>query len=335
MNIYLQETFISGTQFNAGSKARNDCDCILERLGYKPYRLFVCKSRILHQFMRVYNLLLLPFRLRKVDTCFLQYPYYSYLRFHSFLYKWIFWNCKGNVICLIHDILAYREQKNIEKTLSFVLQKSNKVIVHTPAMKELLKDKLGLPSDKIGILYLFDYLTESPMQSVNPVGKNIIFAGNLSKSKFLRDLGKLAGMSISFHLYGVYSDNVVETSNCIYRGRFQPDDVAAIEGDWGLVWDGDSLDTCSGNYGEYLKVNSSHKISLYLSAGKPVIIWEESSLRDFIVSNHLGISISSLYEIPGILDALSEVEVKSIQENVLAYAKKLRKGYFLKKCLDE
>ena len=49
--------------------------------------------------------------------------------------------------------------------------------------------------------YLFDYLTSSPCSPVDPDGKTVIFAGNLEKSLFVRELGKLSG-DVSYNLYG-------------------------------------------------------------------------------------------------------------------------------------
>lgn len=333
MKVFIQE-FVKN-QFNAGSKARNDCDSVLCSLGYKPYLLYLSNSFITRQFLRIYNLFLMPFKLRKVDSCFLQYPYYSYQRMSKIFYKWLLWNCKGKEVdCLIHDINNFRERKEIEPELVYLLKQCAKIVVHTVAMKELLIRTLDISPDKIRVLYLFDYLTQSSIQFINPAGREVIFAGNLNKSKFLTQLGKVANSSLTFSLYGVYSSNIVETAYCVYKGVFQPDDVSAMRGDWGLVWDGDSLDTCSGSYGEYLKLNSSHKISLYLSAGKPVIIWEESSLHDFIVRNHLGISIRSLFEIESKLESLTIEDMEDIKISVLKFSDRLRSGYFLKHCIN-
>ena len=55
-----------------------------------------------------------------------------------------------------------------------------------------------------------------------------------------------------------------------------------MDQNFGLVWDGTSLDGCNGRYGEYLKFNNPHKTSLYLSCGIPVIIWKEAALADFV-----------------------------------------------------
>ena len=58
-----------------------------------------------------------------------------------------------------------------------------------------------------------------------------------------------------------------------------------MEGSFGLVWDGISVETCAGVYGEYLKVNNPHKTSLYLASGIPVIIWKEAAWLSLLNAN--------------------------------------------------
>ena len=332
--VYVQEILKSGILYHAGSKARIDCDSILESMGYQPCNLYISKSRWIRLFSRIYYLARLSLKLKKVDCCFLQYPYYAYGRFHTFFYKCLLKGYSGKLECLLHDIVAYREGRGFEEELGYLLPKCDKIIVHTPAMKEILINQFRISHEKIRILYLFDYLTNSQMNMANPSGKVVVFAGNLSKSLFLKDLSNISNGQLKFHLYGVYSQHIRETDNCVYCGKFHPDDVAAMDGDWGLVWDGDSLDTCGGTYGEYLRINSSHKISLYLSSGKPVIVWSKSALSTYIVENHLGIAVNSLYEIFYKLESISDVEKKKIIENVSVYSRKLRDGYFLKTSLN-
>ena len=55
-----------------------------------------------------------------------------------------------------------------------------------------------------------------------------------------------------------------------------------MEGNWGLVWDGNSIDTCSGNFGEYLRLNAPFKFSLYLAAKRPVVVWRESAMAEYV-----------------------------------------------------
>ena len=116
-----------------------------------------------------------------------------------------------------------------------------------------------------------------------------------------------------------------------YCGRFTPDNVSYIKGGWGLVWDGDSLETCSGEKGEYLRYNSSHKISLYLAAGIPLVIWDQSSLAKWIKDKNIGICIHNISELEPLIQNTSDDEYKKMVYNVLEISKDIRNGFFLKK----
>lgn len=84
-----------------------------------------------------------------------------------------------------------------------------------------------------------------------------------------------------------------------YLPRVVPSEefIKHIDADFGLVWDGDSLDGCSGEYGQYLKWNSPHKVSFYLRAGLPLIIWKEAAVAPIIEEAGAGITIWSLKEL--------------------------------------
>lgn len=329
--LYIQE--ISESSLNAGSKARNDCDIILSELGYQPILFYRSEDSRKRKRQNWQNPLKLACRILTSSCCVLQYPYYL-LKHPEYDYKTMLRFYHGRLECIIHDIKGLRNGSGtIEDELCYILQKADAIYVHTPKMKEILIKRANIQASKIKVLFLFDYLTDSAVQTNNPHGKDIIFAGNLNKSPFIGSLDKIPG-NINFNLYGAFSDYIKESRNCRYLGKFFPDDISSITGSWGLAWDGNSLDTCNGPAGEYLRINSSHKISLYLAAGKPVIIWEESALKDFIVQNHLGITVKSIYEIETKIDALSNDELNIICKNVSEISLKIRSGYFLKKGLS-
>lgn len=329
--IYIQERIKQN--YNAGSKARNDCDAILESCGYKLLALTPLKFTLWYKILRKLNIFRVAFYLRGAEKCCIQYPLYSYLN-NSFFWHFALKFFSGKLEILIHDIEGLRYKKSIEPNLLFLLKKCDKVIVHTPRMKEIIERSANIDTKHINVLYLFDYLTDEDSQPADLSGNKIIFAGNLEKSIFLSKINLLPS-SISFNLYGVYHETIKEGINCIYKGKFSPENISAIEGNWGLVWDGDQLETCHGNYGEYLKINSSHKISLYIAACKPVIIWKESSISNFIVSNNLGIAINSLYEIPKRLAALTPAEKLKIETSVNNFSKKIKRGEMLKAWIQE
>ena len=119
-------------------------------------------------------------------------------------------------------------------------------------------------------------------------------------------------------------------SNIEYAGVFKPEETGCISGGWGLVWDGDSIDSCTGDLGEYLRYNTSHKTSLYLSAGIPVIVWEQSSLAGWVKEQNIGITVKSLHDISSAISGLSNADYAHIINNVRAIAVRLRRGYFMK-----
>ncbi|UZW66162.1 hypothetical protein OC195_19990 [Priestia flexa] len=107
-----------------------------------------------------------------------------------------------------------------------------------------------------------------------------------------------------------------------------------IEGSYGLIWDGESTETCTGLTGNYLKYNNPHKTSFYLSCGLPVVIWKEAALAPFIAENNLGIIVTSLKEMDDIISNISDKEYSIMKNNVLEVAEKVRNGFFTKKAIE-
>lgn len=102
---------------------------------------------------------------------------------------------------------------------------------------------------------------------------------------------------------------------------------------FGLVWDGPDVNSCTGPYGEYMRYNDPHKVSLYLSSGIPVIIWREAALANFIQQNNLGILIDDLTELDKVLDHLSAEEYAAMKENVVNFSGRLRGGHYIKQAM--
>ena len=95
------------------------------------------------------------------------------------------------------------------------------------------------------------------------------------------------------------------------------------------------MDTCSGDYGMYLKYNDPHKVSLYISSGLPVIIWKEAAVAKLIQQHHAGILIESLSEIDKVLSKISQDDYYQMRMNTLKLARLMRKGYFLDKSVNK
>ena len=156
----------------------------------------------------------------------------------------------------------------------------------------------------------------------------IMVAGNLTPSK----AGYLYALpdKPSFNLYGVGFDESRSSKNTSYFGSFMPDELlSALVGSFGLVWDGDSAETCQGTYGNYLRFNNSHKASLYLAAGFPVVVWKESALAHFILKQKCGIAVSSLYDLETELSNLTEEEYNELVRNARRIGSQLQEGKYL------
>ena len=201
-------------------------------------------------------------------------------------------------------------------------------------MKKVLVSQ-GVPADKMVILEIFDYLIPNFEEKTAPQkDQPIIVAGNLNptKSGYLYNLPEQP----AYNLYGVGYDESRALKNTSYFGSFMPDNLpTALEGSFGLVWDGDSSETCQGSYGNYLRFNNSHKASLYLASGFPVVVWKESALAHFILEKSCGIAVASLHDLEAALENLTEKEYADLSENARRIGKDLREGYYLRSALKK
>lgn len=306
-------------------KARRDVDRIVASCGYEPL-VFGSRSPIgLYRVLkRHYDICSLKWRIRRDDTVFFQFPWIHNNRreFYANLFA-----SGAKVSCVIHDIDSLRTNDSGQTTMETdVLRRCDKVIAHTPAMKRWLVGQ-GVDERRIEVLNVFGYITDTPLREVGDLGDvTIVFAGNMAKSPFVKLLHNVAGDNVKYHIYGNITNDFRDSECVIYKGSFAPEHPEIEEGNWGLVWDGDRTDTCNGLVGNYLRYNSSHKIALYLALGLPVIVWSESSLRDFIVGNGLGIAVDSLDRIAETVAGLSAEERRTMVERVRDFAQTVRSG---------
>lgn len=104
---------------------------------------------------------------------------------------------------------------------------------------------------------------------------------------------------------------------------------------FGLIWDGNSLNSCTGAMGDYLKINNPHKTSLYLASGIPVFIWSKAALADFVKSNDVGFVIDEISDIESIFNELDEKKYIELKENVANIQGKIVNGYFTSSALEK
>ena len=326
MKYFLKETYVKAN--HAGPKARMDAEAIMVDVGFEEYYLSESKKNNV---------------LNKNDIIVLQFPLLwkslkKQIRMR-FLKKKNF-----KVYLLIHDIESLRNKKiktfsDFKHSIIYylqnktVLERVDGIIAHNDKMKSELV-KMGINKEKIVSLEIFDYLIPNFNEDKNYDKDKILLAGNfdIRKTRYARNLPEKP----KFEIYGINFEHDNLPNNVYYKGAFSPEELPNhLQGGFGLVWDGDSSDTCSGMYGEYLKINNPHKASLYLASNFPIIVWRQSALADFVIRNNCGIIIDSLYEIAGILESMNEEKYQQLIDNCKKIGEKIRQRNYLKKALEE
>ena len=326
MKYYLKEDY--AYEKHAGSKARLDAEKIMLEEGYQPFFQNNNSNSI---------------TLTENDVLVLQFP----LLWHSLkalILTKLLKKRQFKAYLLIHDIESLRN-KSLKSVKDFkysilhflqnktVLERVDGIIAHNDMMKEVLV-RLGIPEKKIISLEIFDYLIPQYEVKKTYEKDTILLAGNfdIKKTKYARQLPD----NPKFSIYGINFEEKNLPQNVHYNGAFTPEELPYyLQGGFGLVWDGDSPYTCSGMFGEYLKMNNPHKASLYLASGFPIIVWRQSALADFVRKNNCGILVNSLFEIADILDSISKEEYAELINNSKKIGDNIRNGYYLKTALDK
>lgn len=319
------------------SKARADVDQIMREMGFRNigFKRPTVKNTVLDFFVTITSAAKAPFSIHKGDVLLLPYnvrKYYIYL-------------CKAahlrgaKVVTLIHDLSSFYRKKISAQDEIRRLNHSDYVIAHNSIMKKWLEDN-GFKKP-IGVLGIFDYL--SPKQ---PMDKptlqqpyKILYAGTLSpgKNNYLYQLEDCI-KNFQFVLYGGGFDSEIikNKDHFIYKGFLPSDElVEKAEGDFGLVWDGNSIDSCDGPRGAYMQYNNPHKFSLYVRCELPVIIWEKAALAKFTQENKIGICISSLDQLDEALSRITPEQYKEMKQNIKVISKRLGEGYYFKRAYTE
>ena len=348
MKYFLKEEFLkdSGAR-NAGNKARNDVEEIVKREGYQPLLLTVDDWYQMGTFKaqqhKAKALAQAFSQLKSGDQLLIQFPMLHHSFFTTRLVRKI--QRRGvQVYFIIHDLEALRyanldtvplkHKIRVHLQESSLLKVADGVIAHNPIMKSVLVEK-GIPEHKLVSLEIFDYLIPN-YQEKGGLSKDqpIIVAGNLAQEKagYLYQLPARP----AYNLYGVGFDESRALANETYFGSFLPDELpAALVGGFGLVWDGDSAETCSGVFGEYLRYNNSHKASLYLALGFPLVVWKQSALSHFVLENGCGIAVESLYDLSQALEQLDDKDYQDLLVNTRRIGQKIRDGSYLTNALNK
>ncbi len=321
---------------SAASKAVLDCNKIFLQNGYKDFTFTVANNanRARYYGLLLKNMLTFLFSIKSGSYVAIQYPLLSINNVFKYFIKLARLK-KVHFFCVVHDLHSLRtggkDAAQISRDISN-LNQFNQVIVHNSQMLDWLKLH-GLRRDAV-ILEVFDYLSDHFENSNSDVSgkKIIVYAGNLIKSKFIYNLDEVSGCS--FHLYGPgYNESYArKSSNVTWMGQYSPEHITGkLQGNFGLIWDGESCEDCDEILGNYLKYNAPHKFSLYIAAGIPVIAPASSAIGAFIKKNNLGVLVNSLFDLEMI--NVSPAEYLIMKNNVLLLREKVISGDFFTQAL--
>jgi hypothetical protein len=257
------------------------------------------------------------------DIVFFHFPYHA--RMHQKLQTLL--KQKATTVALVIDIDGLRDKapqvlaKELEQLAAFKI-----IVAHNEAMQQYLQKKL--PANKVLTIHLFDYVISTLPNANTTVLHSICFAGNLQKSGFVQQLQHWP--KLQWHLYG--NGHTATGTHIEHHGTFSPANLPALlQGFWGLVWDGNSTQEAS----DYLTYNSPHKLSLYLAAGKPLIVWEQSAVAQWVATTQTGILVKNFDEIPSAIATLSIEKLAAIQQAVAYWQQHITKGAMLSKVLQQ
>ena len=312
-------------EYNAGPKAPDD---VIRITKLKPHYIYINFAPLKSAFAKLRRCINYTRQLMKIDrkhVCLLQYPIGVRKEVLPLLQR-------KQLIILLHDLTGLRENDTkVEKYEIKLFSHAKFIISHNARMTAYLVAK-GIDENKIVNLEIFDYLCEPFEFKSQSIGETptVAYAGNFVKAPFLKQLEQ-SKMNFELRLYGA-NQGFATQGKIVYMGKETPDKLPGLlDANLGLVWDGD-VDDRNGidvrkNYTRY---NNPHKVSCYLCAGIPVVIWSQSAMADFVTSNNCGYLIDDLYDIND-LD-LSDYEAK--KENAIKISQRLQEGYYTKRALN-
>ncbi len=317
----------------AMAKARADVAEWAAQAGYTPVAFSTPDSARRDMVKRLKMLISVPMdwqrlgkKLRRGDILLVQYPYFPVKGAPVARRALRRLRRKGvHTAALVHDLDSLRRVGGRAAVWSDrnLLPVFERVIAHNDRMARYLTLQ-GIPAERLTTLGLFDYRTDAPMPE-RTLQNAVCVAGNLSRAKS-GWLYHLPRSGVRFHLYGAGWVGKKRTT-LVPHGPMAADELpGALEGAFGLVWDGDSCDICRGEYGAYLMINNPHKLSLYLAAGMPVLVWSQSAQAAFVRREGVGLTLDSLNELDAVMRSVTPASYAAMAESARHVGEQLRRG---------
>lgn len=332
---YLSRNYRNIT--SSGNKAKTDNEQTLRELDAACLGLPTSyyRSKLITFVLDLAGVICMAATVRRGDMVVLQYPVKKYFSLVCRMAH----GRGARVIALIHDLGSMRRKKlTVAHELSRLMH-ADYVIASNATMQQWLMEQ-GY-SHPTGHLQLFDYRSRAVSGPRNAAASlpRLVYAGALAQRKntFLLQMADEA-RNYQLVVYGNREGlpGLEDSSNVTIRGFLSPEEfIAGVEGEYGLVWDGDSLESCTGSFGEYLRLNSPHKASFYLRAGLPLVVWRHSALAPIVESEGIGLVIDHIGQLNSLLPSVSPDHYRKLCENVDRVSHRLATGQYFREALSE
>lgn len=287
------------------------------------------KNKVYAFFYNLLSVLKAVCSFKRGDLLILQYPLKKYYLFLTRIAQ-----RRGvKVITLIHDLGYFRRKKITLEEEMHRLSKTDYLIALSSNMKDYMLEN-GYKQG-IGTLDVWDYISDVDSIDYAYYGDGFIdvaYVGGLKDSVngFIYKLDRETEQDrIHFDIYGDDFEEKLLThkERFRYHGITDSDDIIVkCKAHYGLLWYGKDYNEISGYLGEYLKINTSHKISLYILAHKPLIVWSKASFATLTKQFNIGVCVDSLEDLQEKLSAITEEEYHQMVQNTVELAKKLKIG---------
>ncbi|MGZ8523302.1 MAG: hypothetical protein ACXWV1_02680 [Chitinophagaceae bacterium] len=326
----------SFTEYSHGGIGYADAETILEKEGFLPVA-FPCHVQfsIKAKLVRLFFLMKTFFSIRGKAIVVFIFPAYAGM---TKLLLWLLRLKPGiRIICFIGDIDGIKDgdKEKLDSEIK-LLNHYRYFIVHNAAMQQWVQQHI--PGAKTAAINFFDFLAR-PFEGSRSISGTVVFAGNLGKSLFLEKLGELEQSSpaIRFVLYGPGCTGLMRSQkNADWLGVEEPHQLPLkLDGSFGLLWDGDSINEPGGSLGDYMRYISHHKASLYILGGLPLIVPATAGTAPLVESYKIGFTIKSLYEIEDKIRKITSEEYQQMKKNMQPLAEKISKGGCIKEALQK
>jgi|GEM_PF-3036285 len=236
---------------------------------------------------------------------------------------------KSIPVCLVSDINSLRDETIQFDNETSYWKKLMYFIFQNDTMKRFVEKKLG--TKKSVNLELFDLLFP-PVKRPRSNAKQVVFAGNIAKCPFIHDLHRIK--QIQWLIYT--SSSLIVYENIVHHEL--KDEVSVrkpLQGSYGLIWEGDTIENISNFKGQYLSIVTPLKLSNYLLNGLPVITHTDAAIAGFVIDHQIGFCVDTLYDIPEKINAIPEEEYQQMRRNAEQFSGKIASGHYTGKAIDE